>query len=41
VCFAFFAWFVLAALLAGIAKTARHKPCNECKTPGHLGLVCV
>jgi len=31
VCFALFAWFTLAGLLAGIAKTAKDKACNECK----------
>jgi len=36
-CFAFFAWFTRAALLAGIAKTATGKACNECKTLGQLG----
>jgi len=40
-CFALFAWFARAALLAGIAKTATGKACNECKTLGQLGLVCV
>jgi len=30
-----------AALLAGIAQTATGKACNECKTLGQLGLVCV
>jgi len=30
-CFALFAWFTLAALLAGIVKTATNKACNECK----------
>jgi len=29
--FALFAWFTLAALLAGIVKTATDKACNECK----------
>jgi len=38
-CFAFFAWFSRAALLAGIAKTATDKACNECKTFSQLGLV--
>jgi len=38
-CFALFAWFSRAALLAGIAKTATGKACNECKTLGQLGLV--
>jgi len=36
-CFALFAWFARAALLAGIAKTATVKACNECKTLGQLG----
>jgi len=40
-CFALFAWFALAALLAGIAKTATGKARNECKTLDQLGLVCV
>ena len=40
-CFAFFAWFGQAALLAGIAKTATRKICNECKTLNQLGLVCL
>jgi len=40
-CFALFAWFARAALLAGIVKAATGKACNECKTLGHLGLVCV
>jgi len=40
-CFALLAWFAQAALLAGIAKTATGKACNECETLGHLGLVCV
>jgi len=39
--FALFAWFARAALLAGIAKTATGKACNQCKTLGQLGLVCV
>jgi len=30
-CYALFAWFAWAALLAGIAKTATGKVCNECK----------
>jgi len=38
---ALFAWFARAALLAGITKTATGKVCNECKTLGQLGLVCV
>jgi len=37
--FALFAWFAQAALLAGMAKTATGKACNECKTLGQLGLV--
>jgi len=41
VCFALFAWFARAALLAGIAKTAAGKACNECKALGQLGTVCV
>jgi len=40
-CFALFAWFTRAALLVEIAKTATGKACNECKTLGQLGLVCV
>jgi len=40
-CFALFAWLARAALLAGIVKAARDKACNECKTLGQLGLVCV
>jgi len=40
-CFALFAWFARSALLAGIAKTSTGKACNQCKTLGHLGLVCV
>jgi len=32
-CFALFAWFAQAALLAGIAKTATSKACNA----KHLG----
>jgi len=39
-CFALFAWFVRATLLAGIAKAATRKACNECKTLGQSGLVC-
>jgi len=39
--FALFVWFAGAALLAGIVKTATGKAYNECKTLGHLGLVCV
>jgi len=39
--FALFAWFARAVLLAGIAKAATGKSRNECKTLGHLGLVCV
>jgi len=38
-CFALFAWFGQAALLAGVAKTATGKACNEYKTLGKLGLV--
>jgi len=33
-CFALFAWFDRTALLAGIAKTATGKACNDCKTLG-------
>jgi len=40
-CFALFARFARAGLLAGIAKTAKGKACNECKVLGQLGLVCV
>jgi len=40
-CFALFEWFAGAALLAGIVKTATGKACNECKTLGQLGLICV
>jgi len=40
-CFALFAWFAWAKLLAGIAKTATGKACNECKTLGRLGPDCV
>ena len=39
--FALFIWFALAALLIGIVTTATGKACNECKTLGPLGLVCV
>ena len=39
-CFALFAWFPWAVLLAGIAKTTTGKACNECKTLGQLKLVC-
>jgi len=39
--FAIFTWFARAALLAEIVKTATGKACNECKTLGQLGLVCV
>jgi len=39
--FALFAWFSQEALLAGIAKTAIGKECNECKTLGQLELVYV
>jgi len=35
-CFELFAW---AVLLAGIAKAATGKACNECKILGQLGLV--
>jgi len=35
------AWFAREALLAGIAKTAIGKVCNQCKTRGQLGSVCV
>ena len=38
-CFALFAWFTRAALLAGIAKSATDKACNECKTLGRLRLI--
>jgi len=31
-CFALLAWFARVALLAGIAKTATGKTCNEWKT---------
>jgi len=37
----FFAWFVWAELLAGIAKTATGKACNECKTLVRQVLDCV
>jgi len=40
VCFALFAWFGRAALLARIAKTATGKACNGCKILGQLGLFC-
>jgi len=40
-CFALFAWFARAALLAGIVMAARGKACNERNTLGQLGLVCV
>jgi len=40
-CFALFAWFARAVLLVGIVKAATGKACNECKTLGQLGLVCV
>jgi len=41
-CFALlFAWFAWAALLAGFTKTVTGKACNECKTLGQLGLVCI
>jgi len=39
ICFALFARFAQAALLAGITKTATGKTCHECKTLGQLGLV--
>jgi len=39
--FAPFTWFARAALLPGIVTTATGKACNECKTFGQLGLVCV
>jgi len=39
--FALFAWLARAALLARIAKAAIGKVCNECKTLGQLGVVCV
>jgi len=39
--FALFVWFARAALLPGIDKTATAKVCNDCKTLGQLGLVCV
>jgi len=39
-CFALFAWFARAALIAGIAKAATGKACNEWKTLGQLALVC-
>jgi len=37
--FVLFASFARATLLAGIAKAATGKTCNECKTLGQLGLV--
>jgi len=40
-CFVHFVCFGRAALLAGIVTTATGKACNECKTLGQLGLVCV
>ena len=40
-CSALFAWFALAALLAGIGKTATGKACNECKTNSRLPLSCI
>jgi len=40
-CFALFAWFSRAVLLVGIVKAATGKACNEYKTLGQLGLVCV
>ena len=39
--FALFALFAREALLAGIVKAATRKACNESKTLGQLGLVCV
>jgi len=39
-CFALFAWFARAELLTGIAKPAKSKACNECKTIVRLRLVC-
>jgi len=40
-CFALFALFARAVLLAGIAKIATGRAYNKCKTFGQLGLVCV
>jgi len=40
-CFAFFAWYARAELLAGIAKSATGKACNECNTLGRLGWIVV
>jgi len=40
-CFALFAWFARGGLLAGMAKTATDKACNECKTLDRLGMDCV
>jgi len=40
-CFALFAWFARAELLAGIAKTATGKTFNEYKALGRLELDCV
>jgi len=42
-CVALIAWFAWAALLAGItvSATSKGKACNECKTLGQLGVVCV
>jgi len=40
-CFALFAWFSRAELLAGTAKTATGKACNEYETIGRMGLACV
>jgi len=41
--YVFYVLFLVAraALLAGIAKAATGKACNECKILGQLGLVCV
>jgi len=38
-CFALFAWFAWAVLLAEITKTATGKTCNKCKPFGQLGLI--
>jgi len=35
-CFALFAWYARAALLAETVKTATGKACNECKTSCQL-----
>jgi len=40
-CFALFAWFSREELLAGTAKTATGKVCNEYETAGRLCLACV